>query len=256
MKRCAKSATPPLCLSDYLEVNPVASWEQFRDTADSCYHTLRTQLLNEQGGLCAYCERPPIAEDQQVAHFHPKSDRASSTNWGLHWPNLWLACSGGDQRKLAANPDAFTEPPRDNRSCDAAKEDEILDTTILAPDQIPAFPRIFRFEQHSDSVLIVPDEPNCVQAGIHPDRVWATIQHLNLNCRRLTTARLKVHRGLQQAIAKARQRNPDTRQVYSQLVNAHIAQASDGSWKPFFTLVRWSLRSPAEDYLRQIGFNG
>jgi uncharacterized protein (TIGR02646 family) len=256
VKRCAKSATPPDCLSHYLELNPVASWEQFRDTVDSCYHALRTQLLNEQGGLCAYCERPSIAEDQQVAHFHPKSDRASSTNWGLHWPNLWLACSGGDQRKLAANPDAFTEPPRDNRSCDTAKEDEILNGIILAPDEIPAFPRIFRFEQHSDSVLIVPDEPNCALAGIDPNRVQATIQHLNLNCRRLTTARLKVHRTLQQAIAHARQRNLDTRRVYSQLVNAHIARASNGSWKPFFTLVRWRLSSSAEDYLRQIGFNG
>ncbi len=256
MKCCAKAANPPQCLSEYLAQNPDATWDQFRDTVDSCYHALRNQLLDEQGGLCAYCERAPVVGDQQVAHFHPKSDRSSGTNWGLKWPNLWLACSGGNQRTLADDPEAFTEPPCENMSCDTAKEDRILDDVILAPDQIPAFPPIFRFEQHPDAVLIVPDEPNCAIAGIDPNRARATIEHLNLNCRRLTFTRLKVHRVLQQAIAKARQNGCDINRTYAQLVTAHLARSPEGSWKPFFTLVRWTLRRPAEDYLKQVGFSG
>jgi uncharacterized protein (TIGR02646 family) len=256
VKCCAKAANPPPCLSEYLALNSDATWEQFRDTVDSCYHTLRNQLFVEQGGLCAYCERPPVVLDQQVAHFHPKLDRSSSTNWALHWPNLWLACSGGDQRKLEGDPDAFTEPPRENLSCDTAKGDKVLDGVILAPDQIPAFPRIFRFEQHPDAVLIAPDEANCALAGIDPEKVWATIEHLNLNCRRLCTARLKVHRVLQQAIAKARHSGFDIHQVYVQMVTAHLARSPGGHWKPFFTLARWTLRRPAEDYLKKIGFMG
>jgi uncharacterized protein (TIGR02646 family) len=168
-KCCTKAANPPPCLTEYLAQNPDATWKQFRDTVDSCYHALRAQLLKDQGGLCAYCERSPVLLDQQVAHFHPKSDPSSSTNWALHWPNLWLACSGGDQRKLEGDPEAFTEPPRENLSCDTAKEARILDDVILAPDQIPAFPRIFRFGQHPDAILIVPDEPNCALAGIDPN---------------------------------------------------------------------------------------
>jgi uncharacterized protein (TIGR02646 family) len=191
-----------------------------------------------------------------VAHFHPKSDRSPETNWALHWPNLWFACSGGDQRKLAEDPQAFTEPLRENLSCDTAKGDEIIDGIILAPDEIPAFPRIFRFEQHSDAILIVPDEPNCTLAGIDPKKARATIEHLNLNCRRLASARLGVHRVLQQAIAKTRQNGRDINRTYTQLVRAHLEKSSEGSWKPFFTLVRWTLRSPAEDYLKQIGFRG
>lgn len=256
VKCCAKAANPPPCLTEYLAQNPDATWEQFRDTVDSCYDVVRNRLLDEQGGLCAYCERAPVAGDQQVAHFHPKSDRTSSTNWGLHWPNLWLACSGGDQRTLEVDPQAFTDPPRENRSCDTAKGDKVLDGIILAPDQIPAFPRIFRFEQHPDAVRIAPDEDNCALAGIDPERVRATIEHLNLNCRRLCTARLKVHRAIQKAIERARQSGCDINRSYSQLVTAHFKRSSDGSWNPFFTLVRWTLRHPAEDYLKQIGFSG
>jgi uncharacterized protein (TIGR02646 family) len=262
VKRCTKAANPPPCFTEYLDQKPDATWEQFRDTAKSCdhnkscYHALRAQLLEHQGGLCAYCERAPVAGDQQVAHFHPKSDRSSGTNWGLHWPNLWLACSGGTQRTLEGDPEAFTEPPSEHMSCDTAKEDRILDDVILAPDQIPAFPPIFRFEQHHDAVLIVPDEPNCALAGIDPNRARATIEHLNLNCRRLTSARLKVHRVLQQAIAKARRNGRDIKQSYSELVRAHLERSPDGSWKRFFTLVRWTLRAPAEDYLREVGFHG
>jgi uncharacterized protein (TIGR02646 family) len=256
VKHCAKSANPPPCLSEYLALNPQATWTQFRNAIPTCYQALRTQLHDDQGGLCAYCERAPVVDDQQVAHFHPKSDHPSTTHWALHWPNLWLACSGGDQRKLASDPDAFTEPPGEHLSCDTAKGNQVLDGIILAPDQIPAFPRIFRFEQHPDAILIVPDEANCAEAGIDPNRVQATIKHLNLNCRRLTTARLTVHRGLQQAIAKARQKNFDARKAYAQLALTHLGRASDESWKPFFTLVRWTLRGPAEEYLQRIRFHG
>jgi len=256
VKRCAKAANPPPCFSDYQIENPDASWDQFRSTVDSCYHVLRAQLLADQGGLCAYCERAPIVLDQQVAHFHPKSDRSSARNWALHWPNLWLACLGGDQRKLAGDPEAFTAPPGENLSCDTATGDQVLDEIILAPDQIPAFPRIFRFEQHPDAILIVPDEPNCTRAGIDPHKVWATIRHLNLNCRRLTSARLTVHRVLQQEISKARREGCDVRMAYARLVTKHLAHSTGRQWRPFFTLRRWALRAPAEDYLNEVGFNG
>lgn len=102
----------------------------------------------------------------------------------------------------------------------------------------------------------MPDEPNCALAGIDPRRARATIEHLNLHCRRLTSARLKVHQVLQHAIARARLDGRDVHRTYAQLVRAHLERSSDGFWKPFFTMVRWTLRTPAEDFLRRIGFNG
>ena len=156
MKHVFKVLHEPDELRSYREKNPLITWDQFKDDAPQIYGKLRDELRKIQGGLCAYCEISLITDNEQIAHFHPKSDNKDK-NWALDWNNLWLACKGGTQSWMKSDEDAYTEPLPQNRSCDENKGDKILDDTILAPNMIPVNPRIFRYEQQPDRIdMILP----------------------------------------------------------------------------------------------------
>ena len=156
---------------------------------DSEHHTSRP------GWLSAYCELNLDPDNEQVAHFHPKSDTTTYHNWALAWMNLWLACKGGSQTWMT-EPYRYCPPLPDNLSCDECKGDRIVDGLVLAPDELPAFPRIFRFEQRPDRLEICVDEQACNAADIPVDKAQRTIDAFNLNCSRLAAARLALHRQL------------------------------------------------------------
>jgi uncharacterized protein (TIGR02646 family) len=165
VKHCRKDADGPECLARFRAANPQADWEKdFRSTARSCYETLRATLRQSQTGLCAYCETRVVPADreppnEQIAHFHPKRDRSTTHNWALDWDNLWLACLGGTRwTDHKGGSDRIPYDIPDNLSCDEATRDEVLDDVILRPDEIPPFPRLFRFKQWSNRLDIAPDD--------------------------------------------------------------------------------------------------
>ena len=255
MKRCPKSPEEPRGLRTFRKENPIGSWEEFRHWNEGKdYDDTRTALFRDQGGLCAFCEIQPRRENRQIAHFHPKSDRSGDRNWALDWSNLWLACKGGTQSWMYGNPEEFLPPLPENRSCDEAKTDQILDDEILAPHEIPAFPRIFRYEQQPDEIRIAPDAENCHAAGVPPEKVQRTIKVFNLNCSRLCQARLAFLRGMEQQVKRLREvgASPET----FRLLVFRFLRKSDGIWPKFFTLSRWRLRKISEDFLSSIDYEG
>lgn len=261
MKHVPKSQPEPQCLTDFRQAKPDATWEEFKAEARDCSSTVLDQTVNDQGGLCAYCERLMDQHDRQIAHFHPKSDRPqppnppAPVNWGLHWPNLWLACKGGDQAWMT-NADAFLHPAAENRSCDVAKEDRNVDGKVLAPDQVPAFPRIFTYRQSPDRIEIEADEELCQEARIDSAVVKETVTTFNLNCRRLSEARLRIHAQIEKQIKKLSRQGPQARDLWESLLRHHLSRSADGNWKPFFTMVRWRFGSSAESYLQSINYQG
>ncbi len=256
MKRCKKSSPEPPCLATFRNTNSSATWNEFRGhDAGECYNNLRSGLIQDQGGLCAYCEINPRDQNQQIAHFHPKSDTGGSTNWALNWSNLWLACKGGSQTWMVDSAEHLPPLP-ENLSCDEVKGNEILDGKVLAPDDIPDFPRIFRFEQHHDVINIMADEDQCRFAGIPIEKVNNTIDAFNLNCRRLGKARLAVHRKIEAQIKALRERSNTPREHFRLLIHRFFGKDSDGSWRRFFTLARWRFGRHAENFLSEIGYQG
>jgi uncharacterized protein (TIGR02646 family) len=262
MKHCRKDAWEPECLAKFRAREPEADWDSFRDRARAgdCYDITRAALRAQQGCLCAYCERRLDPDNEQVAHFHPKRDRAAGHNWALDWENLWLACKGGtrwgDQRDGAGDP-IYALPQ--NRSCDEATEDAVLDGIILRPDEVPPFPRLFAFRQWHSELHMEPDEVACREVGIEAHRVRATIERLNLNCRRLAVMRMDVHRELERTKARLRESDyPDPVSALRRLAAMRLGRDEQGCLKAFFTLSRWSLRHHglAENYLRESGFGG
>jgi uncharacterized protein (TIGR02646 family) len=195
-------------------------------------------------------------DNRQIAHFHPKGDNASGHNWALDWANLWFACKGGTQTWMQ-DEDKYLPTISDNSSCDERKGGLILDGHILAPNEVPAYPRIFGYERGLDRLDIQPDEDACADAGLDPAKVRNTINKLNLNCKRLARARHKELKGLEQAIAILIESGvDDPRAVWQELVRRRFCGNDDRIWPRFFTLIRWRLGQSAEDYLRGIQFNG
>lgn len=255
MKKCIKRTDEPTCLTDFRTANPRGTWEQFRVDAEA-YATLRRITKQDQGGLCAYCEIRLEEENEQIAHFHPKSDTRSQNNWALDWTNLWLACKGGSQSWLVQNPHHYLPPLPENLSCDEYKGAKDVDGLVLAPHQMPNFPRIFRFEQQLDRIEIHVDWDGCQQAGLDPQKVQQTIDEFNLNCTRLASARLALHRELEKALKRLRESNVDPNVGFATLARKHLAKDGNGYWPQFFTLIRWRFSKYAEDYLRSIQYTG
>ena len=109
MKHCDKSLEPD-CLKDFRNGNQNSTWDEFRNhNGGKNYRDLRNTLVRDQGGLCAYCELNLRQENQQVSHFHPKSDNAVR-NWALEWSNLWLSCKGGSQTWLDKSLNEYLPP--------------------------------------------------------------------------------------------------------------------------------------------------
>jgi uncharacterized protein (TIGR02646 family) len=263
VKHCRKDSSEPECLTRFRNANPDADWEKdFRATARDCYDTLRSTLRRSQTGLCVYCEMRVVPADreppnEQIAHFHPKSDRSTAHNWALDWTNLWLACMGGTRwsdHQGGSHGISYGLP--ENLSCDEATRDEVLDGIILRPDEIPPFPRLFRFRQWSNRLDIEPDEPACKEAGIPVQRVAVTIEKLNLNCPRISTSRLKLHAELVRARKRLAGTGLDPWPHLGKLAARLLAPDQDGHRHAYFTVARWSLGRAAEDCLKASGFNG
>lgn len=255
MKRGPKSQPEPDCLTGFRTANGASTWEQLRSQEPVCYTHIRDITRWDQGGLCAYCELVLDPENEQVAHFHPKSDTTTSYNWALDWLNLWLACKGGSQTWMTG-PERYCLPLPDNLSCDEYKGDRIVDGLVLAPDEIPTFPRIFRYEQRPDRLEICVDEQACHTASIPVDRALRTIDEFNLNCSRLAAARLSLHRQLEQAITRLRKSGTSPEEGFMSLARRQLAKNADGHWPRFFTLIRWRFGQVAESYLQSMAFTG
>lgn len=257
VKRVPKSQPEPNCLRSYREEEPVATWDQFKDEAQTCYggaNGVLETLEKDQGGLCAYCETKINALDRQVAHFHPKDDSTPARNWHLDWENLWLACKGGTNPTLQGDKARYLEPIKDNRSCDEAKENNIVDDVVLHPRAIPAFPRVFKFHTSADCVEMRVDVEGCEAAGINADRASKTLEVFNLNCRRLTAARMAIFAEIEHGVKRISSL-PDRDEKLRLYTQARLAK-SGNDWPAYFTMIRWRFGRFAEDYLQSIQYQG
>ena len=141
-------------------------------------------------------------------------------------------------------------PWPENFSCDATKEDRVLDEAILNPLQIPEFPRLFKFLIGDGEMQV--DEGACREAGISIERAANTIAELNLNCQRLKDSRAAIIREIEKVKSRARiNRRGNVRgQTYEYLISRHLSKRDDGSLPRFFTTRRWALGKSAEVFLQ------
>jgi uncharacterized protein (TIGR02646 family) len=260
MKHIQKS-NEPTKLQKYRETNPDRRWEHFRNECQLGLEEIYTTLSNDQGGICVYCEMTIRKPNHQVEHFHDKSDDSDSHNrmkWQLDWNNMWYACVGGTNESddTARIYDADMIPIKNNYSCGQHKQ--IGDyQIILSPQSIPPFPRIFTYKIGENSVSIHADPTLCNVARIDPSQVDATINLLNLNCKRLCAARWAVLKQINTTLANALSKTQPSSDQYKILVSRLIGNKyENGLWNQFFTMIRWRFNNAAEKYLEEIRFHG
>lgn len=259
MKRISKSkdGNP---LQSFASLSPNANWDDFRNNHQgSDYRQLKAQIINDQGGLCAYCEKD-ISQlqptGQRIEHFHSKSDTSDVTvNWALDWQNVFLVCIGGNDA------DQTKHPLPSNLSCDSHKDhlisknklDVACEGFYLNPLEIVEAPCLFDFDKPTGK--LIPNQEACSQWQATSNRfsttfelVENTIQVLNLNCQRLLDDRLEVLKAYNQQVSSARKRND--RDFKKHLVQRWF----NHHWPSFFTTRRILLGREAELFLSKQPF--
>lgn len=258
MKRVYKTPETPEGLKRYSLRFPHETWERFRRFTRRGYREVKQQLLQDQHGLCAYCEISiMLADDEEsvddfrVEHFYPKGEtNFKQHNYHLDWQNLLGVCHGGSQPNVE-DPEWRFSSRRIDRSCDVLKGGKLISGRILNPLQIPAEVRLFRYNEHDGRMIV--DEATCPKEL--RKRAKNTIRELNLNAPRLMRMRLEVIRFLQDEVEAGLSCGEPFENILP-LLAEHLLQPNEqGNYAPFFTLLRWYLGSEAETFLAKNHYN-
>ncbi|MCD8360259.1 MAG: TIGR02646 family protein [Acidaminococcaceae bacterium] len=254
MKRVYKSPVTPECLHNYAQAFPDETWEHFRRCNRRGYREVKQQLLQDQHGLCAYCEisiklaeNEDNVDDFRVEHFFPKvGTQLSGHNYHLDWHNLLGVCHGGSQ-PYVSNPEWRYSSRKNDRSCDVPKGSKLISERILNPLKIPASVRLFRYQEHTGKMIV--DEDSCPKKL--QSRAHNTIRELNLNAPRLQRMRLALIRILEDEINNALAGGADLEEFLPLLAESILLPDEDGNYQPFFSVARGYLGEVAEDILRE-----
>lgn len=267
MKRIFKSLEPP-CLEAYREANPADSWEGMRNNAhgfgQAVYDCLAELALNDQGGLCAYCELDVSRQLNtfRVDHFVAKSLSNPQANWGLDWGNMLGCCKGGENKYVTV-PNHYEKPKLANLSCDAHVNRLVqkggsklqLDDrrgVVLNPLEIAIFPNLFQFD--TDLGELQPHPQRCAAVTIENNHyattfefVDHTIRVFNLNCPRLCRARRDRFDELEDMLEEKIETGKTPQDVRTELCR----QLLKPPYPPFFTVSRLWLGDIAEAFLQE-----
>ncbi|ESS67029.1 hypothetical protein MGMO_173c00080 [Methyloglobulus morosus KoM1] len=261
MKTCLKGKIPNL-LTQYQSNNPDANWEQFKNECQQGYRDVQSQLRQDQGNLCCYCEietRQAFGigkDDFRVEHFHPKSDivkSGASRNWGLDWRNMLGCCHGGSERYVTDAQERYISINAQRHS-DTLKGEFILDDEILNPLTIPPFPILFKANRRDGSFSVLED--NCRNADVSIDKANGCLaaDKLNLNSEKLKELRKKAMDALNEQIQEEVSRGLSIEQAMSNVTKAQLRKNAQQYWPAFFTTIRSYLG--AENFLQSIQYSG
>lgn len=230
-------------LADYGETEREhPNWEGFRShRAGAALAELRDVLVDNQHGLCAYCEIVLEPREIQIEHVVPRSAGAGGAALELDIGNLLACCLGG--AKDSPRRAAFRRPIRNNLSCGEAKGNRSK-TAFLDPRELPSGASLFRVDLEG---MIFPDETACQRCGVSVSRVRLTIRILGLNVPRLRGARARRWSDLL-ASWGAYEDDPEVMATAARLV---LLPDRDGRLGEFFTTARSYFRDTAETVLAE-----
>jgi len=248
MHRLLSKGPIPPCLQNFCRENPdCRNWDTFYENYPDSYKSLKAEIAESQGYLCAYCEDqlPREAPSQmRIEHFHPKEDISTEDNWAFDWFNMLVSCHGGSRKD--------TEQAV-HLHCDSSKEQIVKPGTcegyLLNPLTMP---EQCLFELDRATGELSPNKAVCERVTVEDNHyasveelVKKTIEILNLNCAALNTKRRKIFLEFENKRNSMR-RNPRTNK-------SSIRTAIAKQWfeKPmsFYTTRRILLGKYAEDII-------
>ena len=192
MKIVRRLENPTDGLARYLSnAGEKADWKKFRrHMHGKSIKELGSALLEEQHGICGYCEIGIDDSNRQIEHVVPQTDPRRGAALTFDSRNMMACCLGGTRR--GDDPARFRQPVRFNMSCGQRKSDRTL-PNFVDPRILSAAPSLTRVTPDG---RIAPDQAACADAGFTANNVRDTIDFLGLNVERLRVAREDLWRRL------------------------------------------------------------
>ena len=190
----------------------VPGWNEFdsntkQTDGTSIKHKVKMALLEEQGGLCCFCESEVSIDCGHIAHL---LDRNGHPELALEYDNLLYSCPENEKR--------YKIP----QTCGHAQGNRVLPITPLADDCEQRF-------IYTATGAIAPRDENDVEAK-------QTIEILNLNDRK---AIFRKHRAKAfQTVDEARQEKSPAE--FEHWIDAELKRQSDGTFKPYWTTIKFA----------------
>jgi len=213
---------------------------------------VKRQIINDQQGLCAYCETQikyakydGEVDDFRVEHFYPKSGTENSEhNFHLDWQNMLGVCHGGSQPNVPDARERFSDRNID-RSCDVLKGNKNLTKEILNPLTLPVN-RIWCYKEYDGSIWV--DYRSCPTELI--EMAENTIDELNLNAPRLCRMRKNVLEKLGDQLTEMVAGGGHIEDSLVELAESFLIPDKHNRCLPYFSAVRWYLGEAAENLLK------
>jgi uncharacterized protein (TIGR02646 family) len=226
-----------------------SKWKDVKGNRET-YDAIRTTLLSDQKGLCAYCEMALTTENRSVEHFIPCEISTKEKNHDLDWSNMLAVClDPGGLEKTNSQP---IKIEKSDFCCGKKKNNFVPDGRLLNPLELPVS-RLFRF--NSEDGRIEPDDMACQQIGIPLENLEFTIEMLNLNVTRLREKRLAVIETIIETLNELDDGIIDPIDLDRQVAEIYFGDGTK-NWPRFFTTIRWVLKEGAEQHLKEISYSG
>ena len=236
MKRIREVREPTRGLADYLQSVTQRSWNEFTShRSGASFRELRKALLQNQHGLCAYCETavPVVPGQSQIEHVVPRSDSRYGAAKELDIANLVVCCPGEGKRRA----DSSRRARRSGLTCGQAKEDQ-WDRDFADPRTVPSSPPLLSVDSEG---RIEVDSDACRGAGWSPQQIRRTIELLNLNAERLCLARERLWNDLVES-----SKHFSALTQIEEWVRSLLSPDEKDRLPPFFTTTRIYFGSAAE----------
>ena len=219
MRYIKKGASPAFFEECKAGLNEPNNWEAFSENQElsQCKKDLHQHLLDEQSGLCVYCERGIATRlDSHVEHVYPKSSYPAKA---FDYGNLVASCNGDscsvDEKKAYK--------PENVHSCGHRKSDLLKSTLFLSPlehEDISDY-----FEYNKTSCAITASNKN-------PSKASYTIDLLNLDNSRLNNVRANARTALVKSLKNYG--------AHQKKLKARLLLSKD---RPFISFLRYNFSS-------------
>lgn len=264
MKKILKG-NEPYGLLKYKNTYPDDGWKKgfTRNAGAEANHEVKSALISDQGGICAYCEidlkdgRGFALNDFRVEHFYPENPqpedrRNDDINYALFWPNLLGCCTGGNTKYVVDAHRRYTNP---EFCCDVDKSNHDWTALILNPiTDIPKFPALFSFDFTNGKIMVAESCPADLKA-----KAEQSIALLKLNTSKLREFRVEVISILTEQLFTEADIDIDDEEIQRRmetLARAYLIRDANNILQPFFSTVRAFLGATAETVLLQLDYKG
>lgn len=204
MKHINKLSEPEF-FSSWKADNPDKTYVLFPRSAKK---TLKKKLIQEQGGICCYCEQSIILSDSHIEHFRPQD---TYEDLSLDYNNLLCSCQKKPEKETPLH-------------CGHSKGNWFKENLLVSP-----------LDPKCEDRFHFTDDGKIFPATLDDTAAAETIKRLALDIPALNSARKAV---IEAIYSLDEPNTPLTRKELQQVIKAYLKKNPDKKFNPFWTTVK------------------